>query len=241
MAETLFIADLHLSDERPGVTELLLRFLDERAAEAEALYVLGDLFDAWVGDDDDSAVARTVRSAFKTLTEGGTRLHLQHGNRDFLLGERFCRETGCGLLAETHVVELAGQRTLLMHGDLLCTDDHDYQQARVMLRSPAFIAEFQARPLPERRALVKEYRRRSGEAVSLKAADIMDVNPRTVADYMRRHEVGRLIHGHTHRPGEEAIAIDGRPGRRWVVGDWLDEGATIVAVEADRLSSERFA
>lgn len=231
MAEALFIADLHLSDERPAVTELFLRFVHDRAAGAEALYVLGDLFDAWVGDDDDSNVAQTARSAIGSLTDRGVRVCLQHGNRDFLLGERFLRDTGSELLDETHVIDLGRQRTLLMHGDLLCTDDVDYQKARIMLRNPAFVADFAAKSLTERRALVAEYRRRSGEAVSLKAADIMDVNPRTVADYMRRHEVRRLIHGHTHRPGTETLTVADAQAKRWVLGEWRESGARVLSAD----------
>jgi UDP-2,3-diacylglucosamine hydrolase len=240
MAETLFIADLHLSEERPAVTELFLRFLRERAADAEALYILGDLFDAWIGDDDDSQLANAVRDAIKSVTDRGTWVFVQAGNRDFLIGERFLRETGSEMLDETSVIDLAGQRTLMMHGDLLCTDDTDYQQARIMLRSPAFIAEFSAKSLPERRTLAVEYRRRSGEATSLKAEDIMDVNPHTVADYLRHHEASRLIHGHTHRPGCHSLELDGLEAQRWVLGEWNVDGATILSADNDGLNLERF-
>ena len=240
MSEQLFIADLHLSAERPDTLALFLRFLSERASQADALYILGDLFDAWIGDDDDSALAEQVRTALSNLTHGGTALYIQHGNRDFLLGEDFLNATGARLLDETAVVDLDGQPTLLMHGDLLCSDDTDYQQARLMLRSPAFIQDFLSRPLAERAALAAEYRKRSGEATSLKAEDIMDVNPLTVADYLRHHDVLRLIHGHTHRPGQHEHDVAGRVAERWVLGEWHpDHGETLCARDG-KLLRERF-
>ena len=240
MSEQLFIADLHLSAERPDTLALFLRFLSERASQADALYILGDLFDAWIGDDDDSALAEQVRTALSNLTHGGTALYIQHGNRDFLLGEDFLNATGARLLDETAVVDLDGQPTLLMHGDLLCSDDNDYQQARLMLRSPAFIQDFLSRPLAERAALAAEYRKRSGEATSLKAEDIMDVNPLTVADYLRHHDVLRLIHGHTHRPGQHEHDVAGRVAERWVLGEWHpDHGETLCARDG-KLLRERF-
>lgn len=230
MSETLFISDLHLAAARPGATALFERLLGGRAATAAALYILGDLFDAWIGDDDDSPLAERVRAGLRALVAGGVPVWLQHGNRDFLLGERFCAATGCRLLAEETVIDLGGLPTLLLHGDLLCTDDRDYQQARQTLRHPAFVAELLARPLGERAALAAEYRRRSGEATSLKAEDIMDANPATVADYLRRHRVTRLIHGHTHRQAVHSFTLDGTACRRYVLGDWSEtQGSVLVA------------
>jgi UDP-2,3-diacylglucosamine hydrolase len=239
MGEQLFIADLHLSAKRPGTLALFLRFLHDRAAHADALYILGDLFDAWVGDDDDSDVADQVRAGLKTLTEGGTRLFIQHGNRDFLIGDAFLAATGARLLDETTVIELGGKRTLLMHGDLLCTDDVDYQKARLMLRSPAFIADFVARPLGERVALAASYRQKSGEATSLKAEDIMDVNADTVADYARHHDIERLIHGHTHRPGHHQHLVEARSVDRWVLGEWHEDAGDLLCLRGDELMRER--
>lgn len=240
MSERLFIADLHLSAQRPETLALFLRFLQERAPRADALYILGDLFDAWVGDDDDSELAGQVRAGLKALTAGGTPVYIQHGNRDFLIGEDFCADTGVTLLEETAVVDLDGQPTLLMHGDLLCTDDTDYQQARLMLRSPAFIADFLSRPLVERAAIAAEYRKKSGEATSLKAEDIMDVNPDTVADYLRHHGVDRLIHGHTHRPGEHEHGVDGRQTRRWVLSEWHRDHGEYLSAEGPTISRHRY-
>ena len=220
MPEQLFISDLHLSAANPEVVARFEAFAADRAAGASALYILGDLFDAWIGDDDDSDVAVRVRRVLAGLTARGVAVYVQHGNRDFLIGERFCARTGVELLPETAVAEVAGEPTVLMHGDLLCTDDTDYQQARAMLRNPAFIAEFLARPLAERAALAAEYRRRSGEATSLKAEDIMDVNADAVSGLLREQGVRRLIHGHTHRQGRHGFVLDGVPVSRLVLGEW---------------------
>lgn len=241
MSDTLFISDLHLAQERPGTLALFLDFLRRRAPRAGALYILGDLFDAWIGDDDPSTLAEQVRAGLRELTELGTEVYLQHGNRDFLLGEAFLQATGCRLIDETHVIEHAGERILLMHGDLLCTDDVGYQQARQMLRDPAFIADFLARDLAERAALAASYRAKSGEATSLLAEDIMDVNPDTVADYLRRHDANTLIHGHTHRPATHTMVVDGHEATRRVLPEWHeDTGFALVRQDDGTFSEERF-
>jgi UDP-2,3-diacylglucosamine hydrolase len=230
--EALFISDLHLAAGRPQAIELFLRFSRERARQAEVLYILGDLFDAWIGDDDDSALAVAVRGALRELTAAGVTLFFQGGNRDFLVGTRFAGETAARLLPDFAVVDLYGTPTLLTHGDLLCTDDVDYQQARAMLRSPAFVADFLGKPLPARAALAAEYRRRSGEATSLKADDIMDVNADTVTQTMRGYGVRRLIHGHTHRPAIHSITLDGEAAERVVLAEWHDDAGQCVCVTA---------
>jgi UDP-2,3-diacylglucosamine hydrolase len=238
VTEQLFIADLHLSSERPDTLALFLRFLAERAPQADALYILGDLFDAWVGDDDGSSLATQVQTALKDLTDTGTAVFIQHGNRDFLIGETFLQATGAQLLDEATVLQLGGKRTLLMHGDLLCTDDVDYQQARRMLRAPAFIADFLARPLAERVALAARYRQQSGEATSLKAEDIMDVSPLTVVEYARQHDAERLIHGHTHRPGRHVHQVDGREVERWVLSEWHPAAGEALCLRGEELIRE---
>jgi len=237
--ETLFISDLHLASERGQAVELFLRFARERARRAAALYILGDLFDAWIGDDDDGPLATAARAALRDLTRTGVAVHFQGGNRDFLIGERFATETGIALLPDKAAVGLHGTPTLLMHGDLLCTDDVDYQQARLMLRNPAFVADFLAKPLAVRAALAAEYRRRSGEATSLKAEDIMDVNAGAVAQAMREHGVRRLIHGHTHRPAIHALQGDGEPAERIVLGEWHDDAGQCVRVTANGVGVEQ--
>ena len=220
MTETLLISDVHLSADYPDTVALFLRFCRDRAAEAESLYILGDLFDAWIGDDNDAPPYPDIRAALKALTDAGTSVNAQHGNRDFLLGERFCTQTGTELLPEEAVVELHGTRMLLMHGDTLCTDDLAYQQARRMLRDPAFIHDFLAKPLAQRAAIAAAYRKQSGEATSLLAADIMDVNQTAVETAMARHGARRLVHGHTHREAWHRFGDDNQPMERIVLGEW---------------------
>jgi len=225
LAESLFISDLHLSAERPTALRLFLRFLRERAVQAERLYILGDLFDAWIGDDDRETPAAEVIAGLRELTDAGVGVLLQRGNRDFLLGRRFCHATGCCLLTDPARIDLYGAPTLLMHGDLLCSDDHDYQRVRRRLRNPFVQWLFLCKSLDRRRAMAADYRRRSGEAMATKSADLMDVNDHTVRDYMLRHTVARLIHGHTHRPAVHRLDLDGLTAKRIVLGDWDDTTA----------------
>ena len=220
MVETLIISDLHLSDERSATVRLFVDFCSGRAEQAESLYVLGDLFDAWIGDDNDAPPYPEVRAALKQVSDSGTGVFIQHGNRDFLIGETFCAQTGAVMLPEEAVVDLYGTRTLLMHGDTLCTDDLAYQAARRMLRDPAFISDFLAKPLAQRAAIAAQYRKQSGEATSLLPADIMDVNASAVSAAMDRHGVRRLIHGHTHREAWHEFDSDGRTLERIVLGEW---------------------
>jgi len=226
---TLLVSDLHLAESRPATTERFLRFLGDWSGQAGTLYILGDLFDAWVGDDSDDATSRSVREALRRAS-ARTRIFLQHGNRDFLIGSDFARDTGIELIPDEWVVSLRGTPTLLMHGDLLCTRDVDYQRARVMLRDPAFIADFLAKPLPARIAIAQEYRTRSGEATSLKAEDIMDVTPEEVVLQLRRHGINHLVHGHTHRQACHHLVVDGEPAERWVLGDWKEDGGSALQV-----------
>jgi UDP-2,3-diacylglucosamine hydrolase len=223
MGESLLISDLHLSGAVPETLARFREFLEQRAPGTDALYILGDLFDTWIGDDDDNPPGPAVRGWLRALVDSGTPVHIQHGNRDFLIGEQFCEQSGASLLEEEAVVTLSGRQALLMHGDTLCTDDTAYQQARQMLRNPAFIRDFLSRTLAERAAIADGYRRQSGEATSLLAAEIMDVNAGAVAAAMARHGVDCLIHGHTHRPGRHSLQ-DGR-GERIVLGEWHPDRA----------------
>ncbi|WP_446830743.1 UDP-2,3-diacylglucosamine diphosphatase [Candidatus Foliamicus sp.] len=220
----LFISDLHLDVTRPEATHAFHRFLQDRAANAEALYILGDLFEAWVGDDDDAALAGAIVEALAKLTNGGTPTFFAHGNRDFLVGEEFARQTGISLLEESSIVELGDQRVLLMHGDSLCIDDHDYQQFRAMVRSPDWQAQFLALPLTARRALAAQARDASRISTRGKPMEIMDVNTAAVEQIMRAHGTRRLIHGHTHRPAVHELDLDGAPATRTVLGDWFQRG-----------------
>ncbi len=226
----LFISDLHLSQEQPGTTRLFLHFLQQHAPQADSLYILGDLFDTWVGDDDSAPPIPSILAGLKQLSESGTKIYVQAGNRDFLLGADFAAATGSTLLPEFHIIELEGTPTLLMHGDLLCTDDTEYQQARLMLRSDAFASDFLSKTIEERRTIAADYRKRSGEATSLKAEGIMDVNKETVTEIMQQNNVLQLIHGHTHRPGFHEFELDGRAACRMVLSEWHKESGSALRI-----------
>lgn len=235
MTQRLFISDLHLSPEQPALLACFLGFLGERAPAAAELYILGDLFDAWIGDDDQTPETLQVIASLRKLTDGGTRCSLLHGNRDFLIGRRFARASGCRLLRDPSLVRMANASVLLMHGDLLCTDDMAYQRFRRKVRNPVVKQLFLLRPLRRRRQIAADYRRLSREALAAKQAKVMDVNPQTVASYLQRYRADRLIHGHTHRPADHRLLIDQRQCHRQVLADWrvLDSG-----VEAQLLAEE---
>jgi len=216
----LLISDLHLEEERPDITRAFLHFLDTRARQAEALYILGDFFEVWIGDDAMSPFQHGIAGALRRLSDSGTRLYLMHGNRDFLLGKAFCREAGCTLLGEPHTVELAGEKVLLMHGDSLCTRDIGYQKMRRLLRNPLSLFILRNLPLNTRHQLARKLRSESRSQTRMKASDIVDVTPAEVQRVMGRYGVKTLIHGHTHRPDVHALQVDGQPARRIVLGDW---------------------
>ena len=225
---SLFVSDLHLTEERPEANERFISFVEGKARDAEALYILGDFFEYWVGDDDlGDPFNAVIGGLLSNLTRAGVRLHFLHGNRDFLIGERFCAATGARLLPDPSVHEVEGVKTLLVHGDTLCTDDLEYQAWRQRARDPAFQAEFLAKPLAERRKAVLQMREKSRLVVQGKTADIMDVNDDAVRETMRSHGVRRLIHGHTHRPGRHALQVDGERAERWVLPDWYGRGGYI--------------
>jgi UDP-2,3-diacylglucosamine hydrolase len=225
---SLFISDLHLSEERPGANERFFQFLEEDAAGAQALYVLGDLFEYWIGDDDlGAAFNAVIVGFFRRLTAAGTRLYFMQGNRDFLVGQAFASATGATLLADPSIVE----GTLLMHGDTLCTDDLDYQAWRRTARSADWQREFLAKPVGLRRETVQGLREKSKAVIQAKSAEIMDVNDAAVAEAFRRHGVTRLVHGHTHRPGVHRVEVDGRRCERWVLPDWYGRGGYLELVD----------
>ena len=229
---SLFISDLHLTGERPEANERFIGFLEEKARGADALYILGDFFEYWIGDDDlGEPFNAVVVGLLKNLTQKSIPVRLMHGNRDFLIGERFCAATGAMLLPDPVVATVEGEKTLLVHGDTLCTDDVEYQAWRRKARDPAFQAEFLAKPLAERRRAAAQMREKSKETVKGKAAEIMDVNEAAVRQALRRHGVRRLIHGHTHRPGRHPLDVDGERCERWVLPDWYGRGGYI---EVDR-------
>ena len=227
VTETLFISDLHLDPERPAITALFLDLLAGRAAHADALYILGDLFEAWVGDDDDSDWLRPVVAGLRRLADAGIPVYLMHGNRDFLMGEAFAAASGCVQLPDPSVIDLHGQATLLMHGDTLCTDDTQYQAFRTQVRSVAWRQGILAKPLAERQAIAAQMRAQSRAENAGKAESIMDVNVAAVEQAMAEHGVSRLVHGHTHRPGVHELDLNGHAGQRIVLGDWYEAGSVL--------------
>ena len=217
---TLLISDLHLQEERPDITRAFLHFLATRARQADALYILGDFFEAWVGDDGMSAYQQSIARALRELTDSGTRLYLMHGNRDFLIGKQFCRETGAKLLNDPSLVTLEGQRVLLMHGDSLCTQDLAYMKLRRWLRHPLTLFILRHLPLSTRFKLARKLRSESKAQTRMKAAEIIDVTPELIPQVLAQHGVTTLIHGHTHRPATHDLRVNGQPARRIVLGDW---------------------
>ena len=229
MSQALFISDLHLSAERPEANEQFFRFIGDEAGRAQALYVLGDLFEYWAGDDElrDPAgdpLASEVASVFKSLSKQDIQVWIMHGNRDFLVGEGFLSASGAKLLEDPSIVEFNGSQSLLMHGDTLCTDDRDYQAWRRTARSAEWQREFLAKPLAERHTAIGALREKSKQVIAAKPAEIMDVNTDAVRGAFRRHGVRRLIHGHTHRPARHVIEVDGARCERWVLPDWYGRG-----------------
>ena len=244
MAHTLFISDLHLAGEQPGVSAQLLRFLSHEASSAAALYILGDLFDAWLGDDaleaqDGDSLARDVATALRALHDAGTAVMLMHGNRDFLLGDRFAAASGARLIDDPLVISLGGRDVLLMHGDTLCTSDIAYQKFRLMARSKPYQDAFLSKSLAERRALALQYRATSEQVKRATADEIMDVTSDAVQEAFRSHAVSCLVHGHTHRPATHVLEVDGRRCERWVLPDWDRRGGYLVA-DGATLTLERF-
>jgi UDP-2,3-diacylglucosamine hydrolase len=223
----LFVSDLHLDVARPAATACFLRFLSGPARDADDLYVLGDLFEAWIGDDAPGQHDRPVLAALTAYVAAGHRGHLLRGNRDFLVGPRFAAETGFRLLADETVISLGDTPALLMHGDTLCTDDRAYQRYRRVVHDPAVQRAYLSLPARVRAGIAGFARRRSAAATAGKPARIMDVNPGAVDAALRRHGVHLLIHGHTHRPAVHEFALDGAAARRIVLGDWYTQGSVL--------------
>jgi len=226
---TLFISDLHLAPDTPSANEALLNFLEQTAPSADALYVLGDLFEYWIGDDGlEHPFARTIAQALRKLSDGGVPSYFMHGNRDFLIGSRFARESGMKILDDPTVVNLYGRPTLLMHGDTLCSGDVEYQKFRAMVRNPSWQQAFLAKPLAERARVAQNVRGQSEQAKRVKDVAIMDVAPATVEEVLRSHAYPRLIHGHTHRPARHEHVVDGQTCERWVLAAWYEQGSYLL-------------
>ena len=222
----LLISDLHLHEERPDITGAFLAFLQQHAKHAQALYILGDFFEVWIGDDAISPFQRSIAQALSEVAATGTQIYLMHGNRDFLVGDDFCELADCELLKDPSVVQLAGEPVLLMHGDSLCTSDRSYIRMRRVLRNPLILFILRNLPLSTRQRLAGDLRAKSKSSTRMKASDITDVNPEEVTRVMAQHKVRTLIHGHTHRP---AVHDLNQQKQRIVLGDWDTQGWYIEA------------
>jgi len=223
---TLFISDLHLCASRLGITAAFIEFLQYNASKVSALYILGDLFEYWAGDDDiDDAFHQQIISAFKKLSDTGVNIFLMHGNRDFLIAEGFCQLAGITLLDDPTMIDLHGKKALLSHGDDLCTDDVAYQQFRSQVRDKKWQHEFLSQPLQIRKKQIEAIRARSEQEKTQKSLQIMDVNAKAVNALLSKFQPDLLIHGHTHRPNRHIIELDGRLITRWVLGDWYEQGS----------------
>jgi UDP-2,3-diacylglucosamine hydrolase len=230
---TLFISDLHLEPARPQMSQVFLRFLSGPARGADRVYIMGDLFDLWIGDDANMSLYPVEIAALRALTDTGVPLYLMHGNRDFLLGSEFLKATGGKLLKDPTVIDLNGTPTVLSHGDMLCTDDIAHMKGRQEWLDPGRQAAFLAQPPAVREKIARQLRMESSHNKTLKAAEIMDVTQQAVEDLLRQNGIHQLIHGHTHRPAIHEFDLDGRPARRIVLSDWHDDRGSMLLCDQD--------
>ena len=235
-----FLSDLHLSPDTPGINRLFLDYLAGEARTAKRLFILGDLFEAWPGDDtlDDpeDTLGRAVVDGLRALADTGTEIAVQHGNRDFLLGERFAERTGAVLLPDPYLLVLPGARFVLSHGDLLCTDDAEYQAFRQQVRNPAWQQGFLSKPLAERKAIAAALRQQSENSKRVKSMQAMDAAPVAIDELLRAHDGATLIHGHTHRPDRHEHRVDGAYVERWVLADWHEPRGEYLAWDGVELA-----
>lgn len=229
------ISDLHLEESRPDITEAFYVFLDQIRDHAKTLYILGDFFESWVGDDENTPLQASVKKSLKEFTALGIKTFFMAGNRDFLIGETFSKDTGVTVLDEPSIVEINGQKVLLIHGDSLCTRDVAYMKLRAMIRAPGFVKTFLARPLQDRLTTARQLREMSQASNQGKDNEIMDVTPEEVVKIMEEYKVQTLIHGHTHRPNTHTLNVNSAPAKRIVLGDW---DSHIWFVKADGQSIE---
>lgn len=235
MSETLFIADLHLPPYPSALSQMAIDFFQHRASQAEAVYILGDLFEVWLGDDDDTPIYQTILMQLRQLTAQGISVTVLHGNRDFLLGQGFAQRTGCILVEEDSlVIDLYNIPVLLMHGDTLCTLDTDYQAFRQQTRHPAWQQQFLAKPLNQRWQLAQQARAQSQAQTQNLSTLIMDVTFEAVVDTLKARDIFYLIHGHTHRPAIHEFSLIGQKAYRYVVGDWHIAQAIILSCTAEK-------
>ncbi|MDQ1362163.1 MAG: UDP-2,3-diacylglucosamine hydrolase [Pseudomonadota bacterium] len=225
MSRILFISDLHLAPERPDIIQLFERFLDKQVRQATALYILGDLVEYWLGDDDEARGLASTFDKIRQISDLGVAVFLMHGNRDFLMGKQLAKRLGCTLIDDPHVAQIDHQPVLLMHGDTLCTDDVDYQKLRAFLRNPAWQQDFLSKPLAERIIMARALREKSTEETRNKTVDIMDVNSQAVEQAFVKNNTRLLIHGHTHRPNIHQLVVNNQSVTRIVLGDWYTHGS----------------
>ena len=224
---TLFVSDLHLEAERPDIGNQFIEFLKTDAMEADDLYILGDLFEAWVGDDDPNAHYHKIKNAIRKVVDKGVPVYFMHGNRDFMIGRQFANETGVEILKDPYPVTMYGQKALLSHGDAMCLDDVQYQRVRTMVRNPDWQASMLAKPLKERLRIAEEARRQSLERTLNLSMNIMDVSEDEVKRVIKEHGVDVLLHGHTHRPDVHTVDLGNRKAKRIVLGDWYQQGSVL--------------
>ncbi len=240
MAKHLFISDLHLAPERPDIIQLFIQFMNNQAAQAESLYILGDLVEYWLGDDDQADGLNKAFAAMRQQSERGLKIFLMHGNRDFLMGENLAQRTGCSLIHEPYIATINNTPVLLLHGDILCTDDIRYQELRAMLRNPAWQNDFLSKPLIERKQMALALRQQSKEETQSKASNIMDVNEQAVMQTFIDNNVSLMIHGHTHRPAIHDVNINSKSVKRIVLGDWYSQGSVLEFNDADDFQLNTF-
>jgi UDP-2,3-diacylglucosamine hydrolase len=224
---SLFISDLHLEADRPDIADQFLRFLETEALNADALYILGDLFERWVGDDDPNEHYAWIKQGLRKLTRKDVSVYFMHGNRDFMIGEDFASETGIEILADPHVIDIHGDKVLLSHGDAYCTDDIEYQAVRTMTRDPQWQAMMLDKSLEERLAFAEQARAASQAHGDKLNETIVDVNDAAIESAFQDAGVNLMLHGHTHRPKVHQLEIDGKPATRIVLGDWYDHGSVV--------------
>jgi UDP-2,3-diacylglucosamine hydrolase len=237
MKPVLFISDLHLAPERPAIIELFLSFMDKQASKVNELYILGDLVEYWLGDDDEAKGLNAIFNKLKQATDNGLNIYLMRGNRDFLMGETLAKRCGCILINDPYLAKLNNTPALLMHGDTLCTNDVRYQEMRLLLRNPAWQQDFLSRSLAERETMAQALRKKSAVETQQKDAKIMDVNTETVKQTLAEHNIKLMIHGHTHRP---AIHHMDTGTTRIVLGDWYKNGSVLEFTNADKFQLKEF-
>jgi UDP-2,3-diacylglucosamine hydrolase len=234
-----FISDLHLEPAQKAITDGFLSFL-ESLDDAQELYILGDFFEVWIGDDYSNEYIELINQALKQCADKGTKIYFMHGNRDFLVGQNWCHKAHCELLAENTLITLGSDKVLLMHGDSLCTDDIEYMKVRGMLRNPQWQQELLSKSIPERIEFAKQVRSESKESQKGKSYDIMDVNQLAVDNALSKADCPTLIHGHTHRPDIHQWNFEGQERTRYVLGDWGDKGWFIKWSEGEALKLDSF-